>query len=75
MATEPNPETGSTWSEQLSEGKRDEQQPRSPSSPPAEGGDLVSATKRNMRQLIQQMKQMFNAYINLTRTETHAVTA
>ncbi|CAH2220159.1 Hypothetical predicted protein [Pelobates cultripes] len=75
MAAEQDPETGSTCSEHLSEGHRTDRLAESPSSPQAEGDDSAPAPKKDIRHLLQETKQMFDADINLVRTEMQAVTA
>ncbi|CAH2274327.1 Hypothetical predicted protein [Pelobates cultripes] len=75
MATEPDPETDSTCPELLLEGGGKEQQSGSPSSTQAKGDNSAPATKRDIRQLLQEIKKMFDDDINLARTETQAVTA
>ncbi|CAH2249643.1 Hypothetical predicted protein [Pelobates cultripes] len=50
------------------------QQPQSPHLLQAEGDDLASATKCNIRQLLHEMKQMFDSDIDLAQTEIQAVT-
>ncbi|CAH2311133.1 Hypothetical predicted protein, partial [Pelobates cultripes] len=65
MAAEQDPQTGSTCSEQQLEGHRAQQRLESPSSQRAEGNDSAPATKGDIRQLLQEMKQMFDADMNL----------
>ncbi|CAH2324242.1 Hypothetical predicted protein, partial [Pelobates cultripes] len=56
------------------EDHREYQQHQSQHAQQVESDDLALATKRNIRQLLTEMKLMFDSDINLVRTEIQAMT-
>ncbi|CAH2219432.1 Hypothetical predicted protein, partial [Pelobates cultripes] len=70
----PDPETSSNCSAMSPEDQGEYKQSQSPHLPQAKGDDLAPATKHDIRQLLLEIKQMFDSDINLARTEIQAGT-
>ncbi|CAH2245664.1 Hypothetical predicted protein [Pelobates cultripes] len=74
MVAEPDMETGSNCSAMSPEDQEEHQQSQSQHTPQGEGDDMAPATKRDIRQFLQEVKQMYEADLNKARTEIQAVT-
>ncbi|CAH2322479.1 Hypothetical predicted protein [Pelobates cultripes] len=73
-AAEPDLETGFNSSAQSPQDQGEHQRPQLSHLPQVEGEDLALATKCDITQLMQEIKQMYDTNLNLARLEMQAVT-